>query len=109
MLLLTIVVMANEPTVQLERNCLACHLEQKIPSELMYRRYLIKYSTQKSIKKRLFEYLKKPKKEKSIMPTQFFLKFPEKEQSDLNETLLKESIEAYLAFFDVKRKLLIAK
>jgi len=52
-------------------------------------------------------YLKNPKKETSIMPKQFFLKFPMKEALDLNETVLEESVEAYLDYFDVRKRLML--
>jgi len=104
-LLFSTLIQAKEPSSLLQKNCLECHTKQKIPSELIYRRYLLKYSTHSTIKERLLGYLKAPKKETSIMPKQFFLKFPEKEALDLNETVLEESIEAYLDYFDVKEKL----
>lgn len=97
--------MAETPNPLLQKNCIACHVKQKIPSELIYRRYLMRYSTHKTIRKTLFSYLKAPTKETSIMPKQFFLKFPQKEPLDLNESVLMESIDAYLDYFDVKRKL----
>lgn len=65
----------------------------------------MKYSTHKNIKNQLLIYLKKPSRQTSIMPKQFFLKFPEKEALDLNKTVLKESIEAYLDYFEVKKRL----
>ena len=99
--------MTAEPSTSLQNNCLTCHIEQKIPSELIYRRYLLKYSTNKNIKETLFGYLKNPNKENSIMPKQFFLKFPEKASLDLNDIALKESIDAYLEYFDVKKKLIL--
>ena len=95
----------EEPTSRVQNNCLSCHQEQKIPSELLYRRYLLKYSTDNNIKTHLLNYLKNPKKENSIMPKQFFLKFPEKKLLDLNETSLQESIDDYLNYFDVRKKL----
>lgn len=39
------------------------------------------------------------------MPKQFFLKFPSKDMVDLNDTLLLDSIDAYLDYFDIKKKL----
>jgi len=104
-LLLLTLLNAEAPSTMLQTNCLACHTEQKIPSELIYRRYLMQYSTHENIKNKLMSYLKNPKKETSIMPKQFFLKFPMKEALDLNETALEESIEAYLDYFDVKKRL----
>ncbi len=96
---------AKEPSPLLKQNCLKCHIKQKIPSELVYRRYLLKFSTKERIKESLLSYLKNPKKENSIMPQQFFLKFPQKEALDLNDTLLEESVEVYLDYFDVRRRL----
>ena len=96
---------AKEPSTLLQKNCLTCHVQQQIPSELIYRRYLMKYSTHKSIKKQLLSYLKTPSPQISIMPKQFFLKFPQKEPLDLNETILEQSIEAYLDYFDVRDRL----
>ena len=108
-LLLSTLAQSKEPNPLLQQNCLKCHTEQKIPSELIYRRYLMKFSTKERMKKSLLSYLKNPKKENSIMPQQFFLKFPEKEALDLNETVLEESVGAYLDFFDVRDRLEIAK
>jgi len=98
---------SNEPTPLAQKNCLNCHMKQKIPSELIYRRYLLKLSTKESIKKYLFSYLKNPKIKNSIMPKQFFLKFPKKEVLDINDTILENSIDSYLDYFDVKNKLKI--
>ena len=106
-LLLTFQTFAKETPTELEKNCLTCHREQKIPSELIYRRYLLKYSTDEAITEQLRLYLKEPTKETSIMPKQFFLKFPEKKALDLNETTLKEDIRAYLDYFDVKKILIL--
>ncbi len=104
-ILLSTVTQAEESSLLLQQNCLKCHSKQKIPSELLYRRYLMKFSTKERIKKSLVSYLKSPKKGKSIMPQQFFLKFPPKEALDLNKSVLDESVEAYLDYFDVKKRL----
>ncbi len=104
-LLLSTIAQTKEPSPLLKQNCLKCHTEQKIPSELVYRRYLMKFSTKERMQKSLLSYLKNPKKENSIMPQQFFLKFPKKEALDLNNTILEESISVYLDYFDVKGKL----
>jgi hypothetical protein len=105
-ILFSTLIFAQEPSLLLKKNCLNCHVKQKIPSELIYRRYLMRYSTHTTIKKQLQTYLKAPSRKTSIMPKQFFLKFPEKKALDLNETVLEESIEAYLKYFDIKSKLI---
>jgi hypothetical protein len=103
--LLIATTLAKTPSVQLQTACLNCHTQQKIPSELIYRRYLLTYSTHQTIEEKLLTYLKDPKKENSIMPKQFFLKFPQKEPLDLNQTALTEGIQAYLDYFDIRREL----
>ncbi|MEA1879523.1 MAG: hypothetical protein U9N11_02600 [Campylobacterota bacterium] len=95
--------------LQFENRCIACHTKQQIPSELIYRRYLMKYSTKEAMATAMLSYLRKPKKESSIMPSQFFLKFPMKPNLGLDELMLKKNIEAYLQWFDVKKKLTLEK
>jgi cytochrome c551/c552 len=96
-------------TIELKNSCIGCHQEQKIPSELIYRKYLMKYSDKEAIEDKIFEYIKNPKKENSIMPKQFFLKFPMKSKMDLNITILKKDISDYLELFDVRRRLVLEK
>ena len=92
---------------QLQKECLQCHTEQQIPSDLVYRRYLMKYSTSERIQKAIFAYIKNPDQKHSIMPPQFFLKFPMKEATTLNDDDLNKMIERYLDAFDVKKKFVL--
>lgn len=91
---------------QLQNNCLKCHIQNQIPSELIYRRYLMKYSTNEAMTIAIAKYLKNPKDKDSIMPPQFFLKFPRKEAivDDINFT---KNIGLFLETFDVKKKLVL--
>jgi hypothetical protein len=95
--------------ITLKQTCLECHQKQQMPSELIYRKYLAQYSSIKIIRKKMFNYLKNPKKENSIMPKQFFLKFPMKKRIDLNDTLLSKRIKEYIDFYDVRKKLILPK
>jgi len=103
--LLTLGIMAQNNA--LEQDCLSCHKAQQIPSNLIYRRYLMKYSTDARMQKVMFRYLKNPNKASSIMPPQFFLKFPMKESLSLNDETLRRDIQSYLEQFDVKKKLIL--
>jgi len=87
--------------------CLSCHQQQQIPSVLIYKRYLMKYSTNKGMEEAMFIYMKDPKKEHSIMPAPFFLKFPMKEKIDLDDDTLHKHIKSYLELFDIKKKLML--
>ena len=92
-------------TASLKKACLACHKAQQIPNNLIYRRYLLKYSTESDMQKEIFNYLKNPQKATSIMPSQFFLKFPMKDATILKDKQLNIEIKAFLKMFDIKKKL----
>lgn len=98
---------SSKLSVKLETKCLKCHIREQIPTELIHRRYLMKYSTKDEMQKAIFNYIKNPKKENSIMPPPFFFKFPMKEQIDLDDTELKEYISDFLDYLDVKKRLII--
>ena len=106
-ILFTIVVIAQSDT--LKQDCLTCHKDQQIPNNLIYRRYLMKYSTDERIEKAIFLYLKNPNKADSIMPPQFFLKFPMKKALSLDDKTLKEDIQSFLEKFNVKKRLILYK
>ena len=92
----------------LYQKCLACHRDEQIPSEMIYRRYLFQYSSPLIIKNQMKSYLKHPDHTQSILPEPFFIKFAVKEPSDLNETELERGIEAYMDFFDIKKRLVLS-
>ncbi len=88
----------------LQKECLRCHKAQQIPDDLIYRRYLMVYSTSNRMEKAIFSYMKNPDKKNSVMHHPFFFKFPMKEKLDLNDKVLKKMIKKYLLTFDVKNK-----
>ena len=90
---------------QLEENCLACHREQKLPDNLIYRRYLLRYSSPQRIENALVAYLEHPSKERSIMPSEFFLRFPIKYANKLSAQMLRSHVRAYIDHFDVRKRL----
>ena len=98
---------AGEDAGALERECLACHQAGQIPSEMIYRRYLMRYSSKERIKKKIAAYLKHPSTDTSIMPAPFFKKFPLKKATTIDDKRLKRLIEAYIARFDVAAKMMI--
>ncbi len=91
----------------LKNDCLNCHEKEKIPNEVIYKRYLLEYSTSKNIQKAMFNYLKNPTKNSSIMPPQFFIRFPMKQKSKLDDDRLKHNIKLYIQKFDIKKRLFI--
>ena len=110
--MLSLFVCANTDTQidkSIDKTCLSCHIQQQIPNGLIYRRYLMQYSTDRRMEEAIFKYLKNPSKETSIMPPQFFLKFPMKEKLQLDDRKLHDSIKKYLKKFDIKEHIIIEK
>ena len=89
----------------LQNKCLSCHVSQQIPDELIYRRYLIVYSTSQRMESAIFKYMKNPNKKNSVMHYPFFFRFPMKKKSHLKDETLQKMIKAYLTTFDIKNKL----
>ncbi len=96
-----------EESTALQERCLNCHHTQQIPDMLISKRYLMMYSTKARIEEAMFRYLKDPKKEHSIMPAPFFLKFPMKEKTDLDTETLQKMIRAYVEKFDMQKRLIL--
>ena len=96
-----------EDKQQVQQQCLQCHHQEQIPNDLIYRRYLMKYSTQEAMKTVILKYLKNPKQENSIMPRPFFSKFSMKEASDLNDENLQKNIQTFLNTFDLNKNLVL--
>lgn len=106
---MTVSLSANIETDTLDDTCLSCHAQQQIPNSLIYKRYLMQYSTDKRMEEAIFNYMKSPSKETSIMPPQFFLKFPMKEKLQLDDLKLHNDIKKYLKRFDIKEHIIIEK
>jgi len=85
-----------------DKNCLNCHNQQKIPSQLIYKRYLLEYSSDRIIKEKMIEYLINPILDNSIMPRQFFLKFPMKDKLDITRDELKIGVDRFIDKFRLK-------
>lgn len=98
---------SKEDQQQLQKECLGCHAKQQIPDAMIYRRYLEKYSTFERMQKKVLAYLKNPDQKDSILPSQFFLKFPMKEASTLSDERLQNMVMHYLNTYDVKKKLVL--
>jgi len=89
----------------LDRECLSCHQKQQIPTALIYKRYLMKYSTNQRMHDAMYRYLRHPNKAYSIMPSQFFFKFPMKKSLQLSDEKLDELVSAFIQRYDIRKKL----
>ncbi len=88
-----------------EQNCVTCHQQIPVSIDKFFYRYLLKYSSQRAVKVALFDYLKEPSKDKTVMPEAFILRFDIKKASTLNDKELKEAIDIYWDKYQVFGKL----
>lgn len=86
-------------------NCIGCHKRIPVSIDKYFYRYLLKYSSEKDVKKALVDYLKNPKKENSIMPEAFLKRFGVKKKSNLTDKKLKIAIDSYWDTYQVFGKL----
>ena len=85
-----------------EKNCLSCHF-QEIQLERFIYKYTLKYSSQKRIEDAIFNYLKNPTQDSSIMPFGFINRFGIKEKSTLGNIELKKAINEYYKKYNIKQ------
>lgn len=67
-----------------ETDCVKCHNRIPVAIDKYFYRYLLKYSSEKEVKKAMFNFLKNPKKEDSLMSESFINRFGVKKK---NKTL----------------------
>ncbi|CAM4034249.1 hypothetical protein [Arcobacter cloacae] len=94
----------NEKTIY-ETNCVACHNKIPVTIDKYFYRYLLKYSSEKDVKKAMFEFLKNPTKEKTIMAESFVTRFGIKKKTKLSDEKLMEALDIYWDKYQVFDKL----
>jgi len=84
-----------------ETNCASCHKSFPVEIDKFLYRYILKYSSEESVKIALIEYLKNPTKGKSVMPEPFILRFGIKKRSTLSNIELKRAIDDYWLMYKI--------
>ena len=87
-----------------EKNCLSCH-DNYFKFNMMMKKYTVKYSSEKKIKKAIFDYLQNPSYETSVLPFGYLNRFGIKEESFLEDKVLKDMIDIYYKEFNLKNKI----
>ncbi len=104
---LSIVLGLLNATQNFEDTCIKCHEIQDIPTEILYRRYLLKYSSKAKIKSAMIKYLKNPSLEKTIMPPRYISKFGLKKALKLSDTQLNSHVDELIGRYSIKKRLYI--
>jgi hypothetical protein len=103
-LLLTLFLVTFVNASSFEQNCLNCHAKD-FKFAMMMKRYTQKNSSEQKIKEAIFEYLKNPNADKSVLPFEYINKFGVKEKSTLDDVTLREMIDIYYQIFNMKEKI----
>ena len=94
----------NEKNIY-ETNCVKCHSKIPVSIDKYFYRYLLKYSSETEVKKAMFEFLKNPTKEKTIMAESFVTRFGIKKKTKLSDEKLMEALDIYWDKYQVFDKL----
>ncbi len=85
-----------------EKNCVPCHKNFPISLEKLFFRYLLKYSSEKSVKQALIDYLKDPNYYTTVITESNLIdKYGLKQKTKLNDKELKEAIDIYWGKYKV--------
>ncbi len=104
-LLVCMVLLVAEGRDAYERNCVACH--RKLPATPLeiFKRYLLTYSSERTVKAAMKHYLLSPNKSISVMSDLFIDTYGIKQPTYLNEKELEEAIDIYWEKYKVFGKL----
>ena len=94
----------NEENIY-ESNCVKCHSKLPVTIDKYFYRYLLKYSSEKDVKKAMFDYMKNPTVEKTIMAESFITRFGIKKKTNLSDDKLMEALDIYWDEYKIFDKL----
>ncbi|CAM3507228.1 hypothetical protein [Arcobacter aquimarinus] len=103
--LFSILVFAKNEKNIYETNCVKCHSKIPVTIDKYFYRYLLKYSSETEVKKAMFEFLKNPNKDKTIMAESFVTRFGIKKKTKLSDEKLMEALDIYWDKYQVFDKL----
>lgn len=78
-----------------EKNCLACHKKIPVSIDKYFYKYLLTFSSEEEVKNAMFDFLRNPSKEKSLMSESLIKRFGLKKKSKLSDEELKEALDIY--------------
>ncbi len=94
----------NEENIY-ESNCIKCHSKLPVSIDKYFYKYLLKYSSEKDVKKAMFDYMKNPTVEKTIMAESFITRFGIKKKTNLSDEKLNEALDIYWNEYKIFDKL----
>ncbi|AXK48963.1 hypothetical protein CRU87_02625 [Aliarcobacter trophiarum LMG 25534] len=88
-----------------EKNCITCHNKIPVTIDKYFYRYLLEYSNEEDVKNAMFDFLKNPTKEGSLMSESIIKRFGLKRKTRLSDDELKEALDIYWREYNLFDKL----
>ncbi len=88
-----------------EHNCMRCHKQMSLTMQKIFMRYLLKYSSEVSVKTALFDFLKNPNYFTSALRKDQIARYGLKTKSTLTDEELRKAIDVYWEKYKVFGKL----
>ena len=105
LLFIIILLLCNLHANSYKNDCLKCHNKLPVSIDKYFYRYLLKYSSERSVKEAITKYLKEPNKDTTIMPEAFIKRFGIKKKTKLDDKQLQEALDTYWEIYKVFGKL----
>lgn len=103
--LLCLFLLAKDEKSVYETNCVRCHNKIPVAIDKYFYRYLLEYSSEEDVKKAMFDFLKNPTEETTVMPESFIKRFGIKKKTKLKDEELKKALDSYWEKYKVFGKL----
>ena len=87
-----------------EQSCLKCH-SNEFQFQMFMKKYTMKHSSEKRIKKAIFDYLKNPSYSTSLLPFGYLNRFGIKDKTSLDDNKLRDMIDVYYKRYNLKSKI----
>jgi len=110
-LLLLIAVIGNAQVKQQSKeeiyvqNCMKCHKQMSLTMQKIFMRYLLKYSSEVSVKSALYDFLKNPNYFTSALRKDQIARYGLKGKTTLTDTQLRKAIDTYWEKYKIFGKL----
>jgi len=101
----TVMLMTSLQASVYKDNCVSCHEELPVSIDKYFYRYLLKYSSEKDVKKAMKTYLENPSEKSSVMGDAFINRFGIKYKTDLTNDELDKALNDYWKTYKVFGKL----
>ena len=78
-----------------QRNCVECHRKLPVSLDKFFFNYLLKYSSERRVKKALFTFMKHPTKKKALASEELINEYGLMPRTTLGDTNLRKAIDVY--------------